>query len=580
MIRRLGKIIKKNIKILLRSKSSALIVILGPLLVIFLVGVAFNNTETYSVRVGTFSGSYSDLSEQIINSLMESGFKVTKYSSEDECVNAIKQAKIHTCMVFSDDLQSGVEGKNNVKFHVDYSKINLVWMILDSVSAQIESKANEISKDLSGILLSKIEFTQNQIKADKAVLLLMINEQNNIKKNIEAIQANLAGLNLNMPKSKDDVTFIENQTLTIAVLGKYLVQHTHDMILGVRSGLNSLNTSASNENKTKYIKQIIDETEYKINNINGKISNKSANVSLLMKELADSVMGAEKKLKAAGAARTTAYEQIRAIESSVDNSIKNIASIQKSFDSIEETLSNIQVKNAEDIASPIKTTVKPVTTEGTHLNYMFPSLIVMVIMFISILLSSTFVIMEKKSKAYFRNFITPTGDFIFVLATYLTTVILMTLQLGVILAVANFAFGADVLPTIHISVPVLLLIVTMFTLIGMLIGYLFKSEETATLAAISTGSIFLFMSSVILPIESMPEYVARIAAYNPFVISELLVRKIIIFSAPIETLATEVCILAGVSVVLFVGVIILQKFIRKHYISRAAKKLVGKRHKR
>lgn len=580
MIRRLGKIIKKNIKVLLRSKSSALIVILGPLLVIFLVGVAFNNTETYSVRIGTYAASYSDLSNQINDNMVESGFKVTKYDSEADCIDAIKQTKIHTCMVYSDNLQSGIDGSNEVVFHIDYSKINLVWMILDTVSSQIESKATEISKDLSGVLLSKIEFTRSQIKADKATLLLITNEQNNIKTNIDSMQSNLAGLNLNMVKGKGDVEFVANQTLTIAVLGKYMVEHAKKMITGVRGGLDSLNTSASNENKTKAIKQVVDEAEYKINNINGKIANKSANITVQMTELANSMSEAKSKLEAAGATRTTAYEQIKAISSSVDSAVTNLASIQASFDKIEDTLSNLQVTEAEDIASPIKTTVKPVTTEGTHLNYMFPSLIVMVIMFISILLSSTFVIMEKKSKAYFRNFITPTGDFIFVLATYLTTLILMTLQLAVILIVAHFAFDADVISTLYISIPVLLLIVTLFTFIGMFIGYLFKSEETATLAAISTGSVFLFMSSVILPIESMPEYIAQIAVYNPFVMAELLVRKIIIFSAPVETLVTEIGIIASVCLLLFGGLMILQKFIRKHYVSRVAKRLVLKKKKK
>ena len=43
--------------------------------------------------------------------------------------------------------------------------------------------------------------------------------------------------------------------------------------------------------------------------------------------------------------------------------------------------------------------------------------VVMIIMFVSILLASTLIISEKISKAHFRNFITPTNDFVFVLGT-------------------------------------------------------------------------------------------------------------------------------------------------------------------
>ena len=49
------KIIKKNLKLLIRSKGSALIIILGPLLVIFLVGIAFDNLNTFSLNIGTYS---------------------------------------------------------------------------------------------------------------------------------------------------------------------------------------------------------------------------------------------------------------------------------------------------------------------------------------------------------------------------------------------------------------------------------------------------------------------------------------------------------------------------------------------
>ena len=55
------KIIQKNLKLLIRSKSSALIIILGPLLVIFLVGIAFGNISKYSLNIGTYTESYTDI---------------------------------------------------------------------------------------------------------------------------------------------------------------------------------------------------------------------------------------------------------------------------------------------------------------------------------------------------------------------------------------------------------------------------------------------------------------------------------------------------------------------------------------
>ena len=62
-------LVQKNLKLLVRARASALIVILGPLLVIFLAGLAFDNTNLYAVRIGTYSPSYNDLSNSFIEKL-------------------------------------------------------------------------------------------------------------------------------------------------------------------------------------------------------------------------------------------------------------------------------------------------------------------------------------------------------------------------------------------------------------------------------------------------------------------------------------------------------------------------------
>ena len=58
-------ILSKNIRLLLRSKSSAVIILLGPLIVVTLVGVAFSNSQNqFALSVGVYSEKYSELAEQ------------------------------------------------------------------------------------------------------------------------------------------------------------------------------------------------------------------------------------------------------------------------------------------------------------------------------------------------------------------------------------------------------------------------------------------------------------------------------------------------------------------------------------
>jgi len=144
-MKNLFRLVKKNMKLLIRSKASALIVILGPLLVIFLAGIAFDNTKTYSVSLGTYSPSYNSLTESFIADFDQNQFQVTKYPDEESCVEAIKEGTIHSCIIFSPDFALGKDMNNEITFYIDYSKINLVYMVLDTISEEVGEKSSELN---------------------------------------------------------------------------------------------------------------------------------------------------------------------------------------------------------------------------------------------------------------------------------------------------------------------------------------------------------------------------------------------------------------------------------------------------
>ncbi|MEK6841149.1 MAG: hypothetical protein AABX45_00970, partial [Nanoarchaeota archaeon] len=101
---KLFEIIKKNIKLLIRSKSSALIVLLGPLALMLLIGLAFNTSSLFDIKVGTYSASYSELSNSIVEKLQDEQFKVVKVQDEQRCIEMIKTGELHVCTIFPPDL--------------------------------------------------------------------------------------------------------------------------------------------------------------------------------------------------------------------------------------------------------------------------------------------------------------------------------------------------------------------------------------------------------------------------------------------------------------------------------------------
>jgi len=545
------KIINKNFKLLIRSKSSALIIILGPLLVIFLVGVAFDNLNKFSLNIGTYSEEYSELSESFITKLEAQEFQVKKIDSIEDCTDQIKQGKLNICVVFPKGLVIEAEKSNEIEFHVDNSKINLVWMVLETISSKLDERSSELSTDLTANLLNKIDLTKNELYGLKPTIV-------NLKTDNQLATDTIVATQTDILDAKFGEVITKTTNLKTGLLEK---------VTGAETTLNIISRRVNGSNLT----------DDEVNSINVKIN-----------EVNTYLFGMKLRLGVAGSSPNSEYGDVDKLLNEVDAALRSglsstksklssltekINTVQSSVDTLYDQLSSIRITDAATIVNPITTVIKPVTTEKSNLNFLFPSLIVLVIMFISILLSNTLVMMEKHSPAYFRNFITPTKDIVFILATYLTNVLLVFLQLAIILGISFFFFKAQVLSAIPATVLILLLTITFFTFVGMIIGYLFTSEETSTLAAISIGSIFLFLSNVILPLESMPSYVRNIAQFNPFVLGESLLRKAIIFQVQIPDLWFELVLLLAYSVVLFLAIWGSQKIVRKHLFHKLAYKI-------
>jgi len=234
---------------------------------------------------------------------------------------------------------------------------------------------------------------------------------------------------------------------------------------------------------------------------------------------------------------------------------------------VETNLNSLKVTEAGTIASPLITKIEKVGEGDTHLDFLFPALIIVVIMFSSLLLGTTLVMMEKNSPAFLRNFFLPLRKITFIAATYLTTLILTFIQIIIILGV-SLLFLENVLVSFSMVILILFICSSIFTFLGMGIGYLFISEETGVLASISLGSLFLFVSGVILPLESVSPLIREIMSFNPFVISEKLVRESFIFQSSLEMMMIDLLILGGYAVTLFIIILIAEAVLHKHLVHR------------
>ncbi|RJQ17279.1 ABC transporter permease [Candidatus Woesearchaeota archaeon] len=563
-------ILKKNFKLLLRSKMTALVVILGPLLIILLVGFAFNNSSTSTFTIGVYENHSTELSASFIAQLHNGSFEVINYTNEQECLQSIKQGITQACLVFPENFVIEEGTTKEMKVYADYSRTNFVFYLVETVSSNLNIKKTELSVDLTNQIL-------NALNAAKTTNQQAIEKLNQLKGDAESTRVSLDQISknlnaLNFESENVDLSALEASIKQINTSVKSLYEGgLSTMAEGIDALQVAIDTgsypNSSVEDQIEDAHQLLSNHSSYTNKYNDTLETIS-NTLLSINSTTKKVAELQTKLENAKSFKTSASTSFTTILANL-NTMKTALEEQKNaLQTVNDNIENIRVKSAESIVSPITTNVEPVVTETTSINYMFPYLIMLIVMFISILLSSTLIIMEKKSEAYFRNFTTPTSDILFIFATYLTNIIVMIVQLTVLLSLAYFGLQVPVLNNIWLVLLMLFIGMTLFTVIGMGIGYWFSSQEAAIMLSMSVASILLLISNFILPLETMPAYIQTIASYNPYVMLSELLRQLIIFNVIPHAIYEPIGLLAGAAIVIFMLILAIQKISKMKYFKR------------
>lgn len=525
----LVEIVIKDFKLLFRNKSSTLIFVLGPLLVVLLLGFAFNSADIYGLKLGVYSPAYNTLTDGLLNKL-SSQFTIIKTSTQQACVDGVKLSDWHVCLVFPQNFD--IEANNNIEFYVNPTKINLVYIITNLISAKVSEETTEISEGLVEDLLNKMKLVKDEVDKDKALLDSINSATASIKEVSSGLKDKFSSLNLEFNETGLNTT-------------------------GIKAHLDDLEISAL---RIKVAKENISDAEIEsiisitYTNISNEISILKSSVS----DLGDAVSSARDSLANANEMKEAANTGLADALQKIDAAIKDIASMGGSLSLMEEQL--VVGLDATKFVKPITTSIKEVTNEKRYIGFIFPILLVMMLMFGGIFFSSSLVISEKTSRAYFRNLIVPVRRITFVFASYITTMIVLMAETGIVFGVVYFFTKSPVKLEL---VGLLALVASVFVFLGLLIGYVSRNAEVSMLISIAVVALLLFFSNLILPIEAI-SYLQNIAVYNPFTIASNIIKENMLLSIGFKLQMKYIIVLFSYLAVAFIASLLAQKLSKRH----------------
>jgi ABC-type multidrug transport system permease subunit len=555
-------VIGKNFRLILRGKASGFIVLLGPLLIILLISLFFNGKSSYDFSVGYFAPEKSNLSDSFISSLKSANFSVREFNDEASCVEKIKQGVINTCIIFPKNFKLKNDNSNELRFLVDYSRINLVYKVIDSVSGNLESESKEVSYSLTNLLLTRINSTVNDIVTELALAAKSAEAVNKSYSDVDKSGANAASMKLDVSQistsglknstiaANDTLYLLQNQSLL-------LLEKTHSLIDELDNYLNASEISDITSDVDELVAELNDTQNLsyaKISLISDQVSRMENSLATLQSDLAASkVLNDDTKARLASAKKSLSETQME------------LSGLKRSLLATKANLQSISINSAEAIVSPVNTKIEPIVADTSNMLFTFPFLLVLTIMFVALFLSSTLVVFEKNSKAYFRNFVTPTNPQLFTIASFLTCFLIILAQAVVILCGSQLFLGIHAWNNVVFVTLIILCTIMFFVALGMLIGKFFSTQEGAVMVSVIIGSVFLFASNLVIPLESLAPTLSNIIKYNPFIITSDLLRKAFLFQPKLSETYPTLLIIFGISLIILFFLLMSQHKGRKQH---------------
>lgn len=494
MVKKFLTILKKDFNILLNSKLSSLIFILGPILLMLLIGVAFSDTSIKNINFGVYSSSDDSFSKSFIEELHQNSFNTQEFNSLENCKNSVVEGDNHACINIKktslDSFDGELDTGNNydLDLYVDFSQQRLVWNIIGTIQ--------RISEDRSRTMREQ-EVENLKHNADK--LIEEINKQQNYINSaisqIDDAQNTLSQINSQQINSENSIANIKNELDKV------------ENSLNILNDLSLLDTYYKNQIAVAL--SSIEIIQFNLNNLENSVDN---------------------------------YNLINQVQYYLRDSKQSLFDLKISLEEIDADLNEIKSSDLERLANPIKVNYASVRGEGVgtskgqleFVDYIFPNFLIFFILFSSIIYSSMSIIRERKSKAYIRNISSKVSKFNLIFSNFLTSVFIILLQIVAILLVSNYFLNIYIFPVFLNLILFLLISISIFSLVGILIGVSFNSQESSIVASISVSLLFFMFSSLISPIETLPRIASKIVSFTPLPILETKLRLLLIFNSKLS----------------------------------------------
>lgn len=572
-----------------RERRTLILLFAVPILVLLILGGVFGRTSTEVDRseIGLCDLDNSEIS-QIFVAGIENNTRIIDYSSKIDCSSFVRsevlEGRLSAAIVIPEGFESGITRgvSQNLTVYLDNSRIQTapsieafmkaavqetgqeignqfiltVWATLDDADGQLENLIGEVNESRNRAIEIKetlqdtastlnemdIDIVENELDAANSTIYHVLGTLESAEANLTEIESDFAEYDEGLEQSEQDLEAIIEalgNASSYVQTAKSVVNCSDPVYIAYCFSLDSLNAEIISTNNS------INERLVKIRDARAGIADANQTIQDFKSDINDAREGAEEAEWRIDNMHNFVYNLVQSkekalstidiINSSLDDVIEKSYELEDIITQSRGQIAEITSRQPESIVSPILLSPKRLFGERTFFDFLLPSLLPMILMFISLFLSSTSLVREKNSGILGRIAVSQVNSFKYAAIKVISYTVVLIPEAILLVLLASLLYGAFPILDLATGLVVfqtLVLLLLAFTAIGVLIAIYSESEATAFLASLVVGLPLLFMSGLLFPFEFMPTYISAIGYALPLTQAVFTMQSVILYHSP------------------------------------------------
>ncbi|MFT4308063.1 MAG: ABC transporter permease [Candidatus Woesearchaeota archaeon] len=549
-------VVLATLKSFLRSRRTLLILFVLPIILIFFIFLSFNPEGLKQVPGGIAIDS--GITQDEANELFE-WLELTSYDDVEACLMRMRTGNEYVCM--------NVYGDDQVIFEVffDNTREPVIWEIVTRVEQTLRSVERARTSEAASHLFESLGSVDDY-------LLSLSEESEQHKGQIESYQEDISALRDELSASRRELTTmiaqIDQDVARARSETSEMRSEHHRNVNEIRSTLTQIghqlalleSMNVSTHHVQAFVNQAhTDLTDYdrrtvrRLNTLDNQIDQydlRSHQANHMIARISEHEQG------------LAAFNiELGGFGSDLDSMARTAHQMSMELETVLEgtiLVDSVRLSNIPSYVPDVDVRAEYEHFDGLSvlmLQTMFPSLLMLVVLFFGILLSSFMMLTHITTPAHLRLRLVDGSWYKDFFAMIIATVLVSSVMIGIVLGIGIYLFHIPI-ENMTTFAGLLFMILVVLSLIGILIVHVVWSESMSVIVAMFALIATLFSSGFILPIERMSEWAASLSQINPISIGLNAFDRAIFYGGTIP--GNDWIILGAWTLLLVIGTLIIR----------------------